>query len=47
MSVRRQYPDAPLVGAGVVVFDENGRVLLVQRGRPPPRRAVGHSGRYA
>ncbi len=35
MSVRRQYPDAPLVGAGVVVFDENGRVLLVQRGRPP------------
>jgi 8-oxo-dGTP diphosphatase len=35
MSVRRRYPDAPLVGAGVVVFDENGRVLLVQRGRPP------------
>lgn len=35
MSVRRRYPDAPLVGAGVVVFDERGRVLLVQRGRPP------------
>lgn len=35
MSVRRRYPDAPIVGAGVVVFDENGRVLLVQRGRPP------------
>jgi len=35
MSVRRRYPDAPLVGAGVVVFDEHGRVLLVQRGRPP------------
>ena len=35
MSVRRRYPDAPLVGAGAAVFDENGRVLLVQRGRPP------------
>ena len=35
MSVRRRYPDSPLVGAGVVVFDEIGRVLLVQRGRPP------------
>ncbi len=35
MSVRRRYPEAPLVGAGVVVFDESGRVLLVQRGRPP------------
>lgn len=35
MNVRRRYPDAPLVGAGVVVFDEHGRVLLVQRGRPP------------
>lgn len=35
MSVRRRYPDSPLVGAGVVVFDDQGRVLLVQRGRPP------------
>lgn len=35
MSVRRRYPDAPIVGAGAVVFDEDGRVLLVQRGRPP------------
>lgn len=32
---RRQYPDAPLVGVGVAVFDAAGQVLLVQRGRPP------------
>lgn len=32
-----QYPDEPRVGVGAVVF-HNGRVLLVQRGRPP---AVG------
>jgi len=30
----REYPAAPLVGVGAVVVDE-GRVLLVQRGRPP------------
>jgi ADP-ribose pyrophosphatase YjhB (NUDIX family) len=35
MSVRRQYPETPLVGAGAAVFDTQGRVLLVQRGRPP------------
>jgi 8-oxo-dGTP diphosphatase len=30
----REYPTAPLVGVGAVVL-EGGRVLLVQRGRPP------------
>lgn len=35
MSVRRRYPEMPLVGAAAAVFDEQGRVLLVQRGRPP------------
>jgi ADP-ribose pyrophosphatase YjhB (NUDIX family) len=35
MSVRRQYPETPLVGAAAAVFDAEGRVLLVQRGRPP------------
>jgi ADP-ribose pyrophosphatase YjhB (NUDIX family) len=35
MSVRRQYPETPLVGAAAAVFDGQGRVLLVQRGRPP------------
>ncbi len=35
MSVRRRYPESPLVGAAAAVFDAEGRVLLVQRGRPP------------
>jgi ADP-ribose pyrophosphatase YjhB (NUDIX family) len=35
MNVRRRYPDMPLVGAAAAVFDVEGRVLLVQRGRPP------------
>jgi ADP-ribose pyrophosphatase YjhB (NUDIX family) len=35
MPIRRQYPDTPLVGAAAAVFDGTGRVLLVQRGRPP------------
>jgi 8-oxo-dGTP diphosphatase len=39
--VRRRYPDAPLVGVGVAIFDAGGRVLLVQRGRPP---RAGHWG---
>jgi len=32
---KRRYPDAPLVGVGVVIFNPHGEVLLVQRGRPP------------
>jgi 8-oxo-dGTP diphosphatase len=36
--VVREYPSAPMVGVGAIVVD-GGRVLLVQRGRPP---AVGH-----
>jgi len=33
--VERRYPLAPLVGVGVVVFNAQGEVLLVQRGHPP------------
>lgn len=33
--VERRYPAAPLVGVGVVVFNAQGQLLLVQRGRPP------------
>lgn len=33
--VERRYPPAPLVGVGVVVFNAQGEVLLVQRGHPP------------
>ena len=33
-SPNREYPEAPIVGVGAVVVDQ-GRVLLVQRGREP------------
>ena len=32
--LQREFPEAPLVGVGAVVVDQ-GRVLLVQRGREP------------
>jgi mutator protein MutT len=32
--VRREYPEAPIVGVGAVVIDQ-GRVLLVRRGHAP------------
>jgi ADP-ribose pyrophosphatase YjhB (NUDIX family) len=44
MRVRRQYPDTPLVGAAAAVFDAQGRVLLVQRGRPPRLGSWGLPG---
>ncbi|GIK72244.1 MAG: NUDIX hydrolase [Chloroflexota bacterium] len=42
--VRRRYPDAPLVGVAAAVFDAAGRVLLVQRGRPPRAGSWGLPG---
>jgi 8-oxo-dGTP diphosphatase len=33
-TVRREYPEAPVVGVGAVVIDQ-GRVLLVRRGQAP------------
>ena len=44
MNVRRQYPQTPLVGAAAAVFDDAGRVLLVQRGRPPRAGSWGLPG---
>lgn len=35
ITAARRYPQAPLVGVGVAVFNSAGAVLLVQRGRPP------------
>jgi 8-oxo-dGTP diphosphatase len=32
--MKREYPDAPLVGAGAIIV-EDGRVLLVKRGHAP------------
>jgi ADP-ribose pyrophosphatase YjhB (NUDIX family) len=31
----RRYPPRPVLGIGAVLFDEAGRILLVQRGQPP------------
>ena len=35
VTVRRRYPDAPLVGVATAVFNDVGQILLVKRGRPP------------
>jgi 8-oxo-dGTP diphosphatase len=32
--MRREYPDAPVVGVGAVIVDQE-RVLLIRRGNPP------------
>jgi 8-oxo-dGTP diphosphatase len=32
--MRREYPEAPIVGVGAVIFHEN-QVLLIQRGQEP------------
>lgn len=34
MGTRREYPEVPLIGVGVVILDA-GKVLLVKRGAPP------------
>ncbi|MFZ5518310.1 MAG: NUDIX hydrolase [Candidatus Zhuqueibacterota bacterium] len=33
----RTYPTAPLIGVGVVLFNENKQVLLVKRGHEPSK----------
>ncbi len=44
VTLSRRYPAAPLVGTGVAVFDDAGRVLLVRRGRPPRAGSWGLPG---
>ena len=44
VTVRREYPDAPMVGVAAVVFNEAGQVLLVKRGRPPGKGSWGLPG---
>ncbi len=44
VSVRRRYPDAPLVGVAAAVFNDEGEVLLVQRGQPPRQGSWGLPG---
>ena len=33
----REYPDTPMVGVGVIVFDNDSRILLIQRGNEPSK----------
>jgi 8-oxo-dGTP diphosphatase len=35
VTLSRRYPGAPLVGVGVAIYNDQGQVILVQRGRPP------------
>lgn len=44
ITAQRRYPAAPLVGAGVAVFNQAGNVLLIQRGRPPRQGQWGLPG---
>ena len=42
--IPREYPPVPLVGVAAVVFDAQGRALLVLRGRPPSQGLWGLPG---
>jgi 8-oxo-dGTP diphosphatase len=44
VAIRREYPLAPLVGVAAAVFNEQGEVLLVERGRPPSQGQWGLPG---
>lgn len=44
VTLPRRYPPAPLVGVAAVVFDADGRVLLVQRANPPRQDSWGLPG---
>lgn len=44
VTVRREYPSAPLVAVAAVVLDDAGRVLLVKRGRQPAKGLWGLPG---
>ena len=35
MTIRREYPPAPLVAVAAVVLDGGGRALMIRRGQPP------------
>ena len=37
VTISREYPPAPMVAVAAVVLDDGGRVLMVERGRPPAK----------
>lgn len=44
VTASRRYPAAPMVGVAAVVIDDQGRMLLVKRGRPPSAGSWGLPG---
>lgn len=44
ITVPRRYPSAPLVGVGVAIYNAQGQLLLIQRGRPPGKGTWGLPG---
>ena len=36
-NISRRYPDRPFLGVGALIFDDAGRILLVERGNEPYR----------
>ncbi len=41
---RRAYPENPLIGVGIVIFNKNGKVLLIQRNKPPLKNTMSIPG---
>ena len=44
VTLNRRYPEAPLVGTAATVFNDAGRVLIVQRGHAPRKGSWGLPG---
>jgi 8-oxo-dGTP diphosphatase len=44
ITVPRRYPGAPLVGVGVAIYNDQGQLLLIKRGRPPGKGTWGLPG---
>lgn len=44
VTVSREYPPAPMVAVAAAVLDDVGRILLVERGRPPAKGLWGLPG---
>jgi len=44
VTVSRRYPNAPMVGTGVAIFNQAGEVLLVKSGKPGRKHPWGLPG---
>ncbi len=41
---KRAYPENPLIGVGIVIFNKDGRILLIQRNKPPLKGSMSIPG---